>query len=196
MSIETVHAALTSDYISNLIKFKARQLLRRPEFHGMELEEVQQEISLHVAQKAHLFDPKRGYAESFITVVVDTAAAMMCRSRGQLKRGPGLQVQSLEGSVLLNEGEETSLLDQLVEDDLHRHHGGQCVPGEHQQDARIDLADALERLSPHLRQIAQLLMNDGCEASIARDLRTSRRQVRKAIDEIREHFQQSGLAEI
>ena len=196
MSSEAVHAALTSDCISNLINFKARQLLRRPEFHGVELEEVQQELTLHVAQKAHLFDPKRGHVVAFITVVVDTAAAIMCRSRGQLKRGAGLQVQSLEGSALLNEGEEMSLLDRLVEDDLHRHHGGQGNPDRRQQDARIDLADALERLSPHLRQVAQLLMNDGCETSIARDLRMSRRQVRKAIDELRGHFRQSGLAEI
>jgi RNA polymerase sigma factor (sigma-70 family) len=184
MSIETVHAALTSDCISNLIKFKARHLLRRPEFHGVELEEVQQELALHVAQKAHLFDPKRGHVVAFIRVVVDTAAAIMCRSRRRLKRGPGLRVQSLEGSALLNEGEEMSLLDRLVEDDLHRHHGGQGSPDPRQQDARIDLADALERLSPRLRQVAQLLMNDGCEASIARDLRMSRRQVRKAIKEL------------
>ncbi len=196
MSIEAVHAALTSDCISNLITFKARQLLRRPEFHGVELEDVQQEIRLHVAQKAHLFDPKRGHDVGFITVVVETAAAIMCRSRGQLKRGAGLRVQSLEGSVLLNEGEEISLLDQLVEDDIHRHHGGQGAPDPRQQDARIDMAEVLVRLSPHLRQVAQLLMNDGCEASIARDLRMSRRQVRKAIDELRGHFRQSSPAEI
>ena len=193
MSIEKVHAALTSDCISNLIKFKARQLLRRPEFHGVELEEVQQELALHVVQKAHLFDPKRGHVVAFITVVVDTAAAIMCRSRGQLKRGAGLRVQSLEGSALLNEGDETSLLDLLVENDLHRHHGGQ---GSDDPRRQIDLADALDRLSPLLRQVAQLFMKDGCEASIARDLGMSRRQIRKAIDELRGHFRQSGPAEI
>ena len=193
MSIETVHAALTSEYITDLIKFKALELLRRPEFHGVELEEVQQELALHVAQKAHLFDPKRGYAESFITVVVDTAAAIMCRSRSRLKRGAGLQPQSLEGSALLNEGEETSLLDLLVEDDLHRHHGGR---GSADPCERVDLADALEHLPPLLRRVAQLFMNDGCEASIARDMGMSRRQVRKAIDELRGHFRQSDLSEI
>jgi len=192
MSIETVHAALTSDCISNLIKFKARQLRRRPEFHGVDLEEVQQELTLHVARKARLFDPRRGHVVAFITVVVDTAAAIMCRSRGQLKRGPGLQVQSLEGSALVNEGAEMSLLDRLVEDDLHRHHGGR---GSADPCERVDLADALEHLPPLLRRIAQLFMNDGCEASIARDLRMSRRQVHKAIGELRGHLRQLGLAE-
>jgi FixJ family two-component response regulator len=120
----------------------------------------------------------------------------MCRSRGQLKRGGGLQIQSLEGSALLNEGEEISLLDLLEESDLHRHRGGQGVPDQRRQVARIDLGDTLEHLSPRLRQIAHLFMNDGCEASIARDLRMSRRQVRKGIDELRGHFRQSDLAEI
>jgi len=196
MSIESVYAALTTDCASSFIRTKARQLKRRPEFHGVELEEVQQELALYVTQRAHLFDPQRGHVIAFIRVTANSAAAMMCRSRGRLKRGPGYQVQSLEGSALVNEGEEISLLDRLVEDDLHRHHGGQGNPDPSQLDARIDLADALDRLSPHLRQVAQRLMDGGCEASIARDLRMSRRQVRKAIDELRGHFRQFGLTEI
>ncbi len=185
MSIETVHAALTTDCITNLIKFKARHLLRRPEFHGVEMEEVQQELALHVAQRAHLFDPRRGHVVAFITVVVDTAAAIMCRSRGRLKRGAGVLPQSLEGSMLLNEGRKMPLMDLLLEDDLRRRYGGQASSDPRE---RVDLADGLAHLSPVLRQIAQLLMNDGGETSIARDLGMSRRQVRKAIDELRGHF--------
>ena len=189
MSIETVHAALTTDCITTLLKFKARQLRRRPEFRGAEMEELQQELALHVAQRAHLFDPKRGHVVAFITVVVDTAAAIMCRDRLRLKRGSGVQPQSLEGSMLLNEGQKVSLLELLLEDDLRRHQGGQASADPCE---RVDLADAIESLPPLLSQIAKLFMADGCEATIARDLGISRRQVRKAIDELREHFRHSA----
>jgi DNA-directed RNA polymerase specialized sigma24 family protein len=196
MGVHPIHAALTTKCISNYIARKARQLLRRPEFHGVEIEEIEQDLALRVAQQAHLYDPNRSHDIGFIMVVVETGAAIMCRGRGRLKQGAELDILSLEGSRVESDEEEVSLLDRLVEEDRHRRHGGRGGSDPRQEDARIDFADALQQLSPCHRQVAKLLMNGGYEASIARDLGISRRQAGKAIEEIREHLRQLDLTEI
>ncbi|MBL7132883.1 MAG: hypothetical protein ISS78_02180 [Phycisphaerae bacterium] len=193
MEAHPVHATLTSDYVSKLLKTKARQLRRRPEFWRMPVPDIQQELALHIVQRAHLFDPARGTVMAFIVTVVDSAAAIMCRDRKRLKRAAGLNLQSLEGSALLDEGEEKSLLDVLVDDDLRRRQATYQEPDEDQCIASVDMTETLRHLSPVFREIARLLMDGATEASVARELGISRRRVRKAMAELRERFQQMGF---
>jgi len=196
MSIETVHAALTSEYVQNLIKIKAKQLRRRPEFKGADQEELQQDLALHVIQKAPLFDPGRGAVNTFIAVVVETAAGMMCRARRRLKRGRSLRVQSLEGTTLRGpDGEDASLAEVLLESDLRRRCGGEGIPDFDRRLMAADLASVLAGLAPHLQRVARLMMDGLREAAISRRLGVSRRQVRNAIDEIRSRFKKTGLGD-
>jgi RNA polymerase sigma factor (sigma-70 family) len=193
MEAHPVHAALTSDYVSKLLKTKARQLRRRPEFWRADLQDIQQELVLHVVQRAHLFDPARGGVNTFIATVVESAAAMLCRDRKRLKRAAGLNLQSLEGSTLQDEGEEKTLLDVLVDDDLRRRQASYGASDEERCDASADTAEVLSRLSSPLRKVARLQMAGENEVSIARTLGISRRQARKAIEKICEHFRQADL---
>jgi len=53
---------------------------------------------------------------------------------------------------------------------------------------------AMEGLAPRQREIAKRL-GEAAEASVAREMGTSRRQVRKAVLAIREHFRRAGLGQ-
>jgi hypothetical protein len=194
METHPVHAALTSDHVTAWLKAKARHLRRRPELGRMPVQDIQQELALHILQKAHLFDPARGSPAAFIKTILESAAAMMCRDRKRLKRAAGLDLQSLEGSTLLDEGDEKMLLDVLVDDDLRRRHGGYGASEEERRDASSDALGTFEQLPARLRGIARLLMDGENEAAVARRLSISRRQVRKAKVEIEEHLRQAGLA--
>jgi len=196
MSTHPVHAALSSDYVKTLIRLKARQLRRRPEFCRTPVNDIEQELVLHVLQQAHLYDAARGAVNTFVTTVVESSVAMMCRDRNRLKRGARLNLQSLERSTLLDEGEEKTLLDVVTDEDLHRRHGSHVAGDEERSDVSADTAAVLSRLAPDPREIAHLLMAGAREATIARALGISRRRVRSAVAAIRRHLQDAGLAEI
>jgi DNA-directed RNA polymerase specialized sigma24 family protein len=195
MSIQAVRAAVTSGYVKDLIKIKSRQLLRRPEFKGVDAEEIRQELALHVLEQAHLFDPLRGAVVTFIAQVVDSSGAMMCRGRRRIKRGASIQPQSLEGSTILEEGEEKSLLEMLLEGDLHRHHGGDAMDDIDRCQMMEDLSGVLGQLAPDLRRVAGMIMDGASEVAISRQLGISRRQVHKAIAGIREQFENAGMGD-
>ena len=194
MEPHPVHAALTTEYVRTLLRIKARQLRRRPEFWRTPVQDIRQELVLRVVQRAHLFDPDRGSVNTFVATVVKSAAAMMCRDRKRRKRAAGLNLQSLDGSTLKDDGEERTLLDVLVDDDLRRRHGGYGASEKERRDASSDTLRTLDRLPARLRRIARLWMDGENEVSIARNLGISRRQVRKATAEIEERFRQAGVA--
>ena len=193
MPTHPVHAALSSDYVKTLIRLKARQLRRRSEFCRTPVKDIEQELVLHVLQQAHLYDAARGAVNTFVATVVKSAAAMMCRDRRRLKRAAGLNLRSLEGSTLLDEGEEKTLADVIIDDDLRRRHAGYMASDEDRACASADTSVALSGLSSSLRAVARLLMEGAKEASVATRLGISRRQARKAIEKIREHFLRAGL---
>jgi len=196
MPQDPVREALTTEYVQKLLKIKAKQLRRRPEFRGVDQEELQQDLALHVLQKAHLFDPARGAVNTFIATVVETAAAMMCRARRRLKRGASLRPQSLEGTTLQGpDGDESSLAEALRESDLRRRYGGDVVSDFERALMAADVAHVLTGLVPDLRRVARLLMDGAREATISRRLGMSRRRVRKATDEIWRRLGEAGLGD-
>jgi RNA polymerase sigma factor (sigma-70 family) len=196
MGVHPVHAALSTEYVQTLIRIKARQLIRHPGFSRSDQEDLEQELRGHVLKQAHHFDPSLVCVNTFIARVVDSAVAMILRDRRRKKRAAGHRLQSLEGTTLLNEGEEKTLLDVLVDEDLHRRHGVHGAGDEERGDVSADTAAVLSRLAPDPREIAHLLMEGAREATIARALGISRRQVRSAVAAIRRHLKDAGLTEI
>jgi RNA polymerase sigma factor (sigma-70 family) len=196
MGVHPVHAAVTTPYVQKLIAVRARQVVRQPGFRRSDQADVEQELVVHILKEAHLFDPARSCARTFIAQVVDSAGAMILRDRRRKKQAAGHRLQSLEGTTLLNEGEEKTLLDVLVDEDLHRRHGSHVAGDEERSDVSADTAAVLSRLAPDPREIAHLLMAGAREATIARALGISRRQVRSAVAAIRRHLKDAGLAEI
>ena len=193
MSTHPVHAALSSDYVKTLIRLKAGQLRRRSEFCRTPAKDIEQELVLHVLQEAHLYDAARSAVNTFVTMVVKSAATMMCRDRNRLKRGARLSIQSLEGSTLLDEGEEKTLLDVVTDDDLRRRHAGYAATDEAKANVSSDVAAVVSTLPSGLHAVARLLLEGATEVPVAHRLGISRRQARKTIDEIREHFRKAGL---
>jgi len=124
MSTAAVHAALASGYVQKMIKVKACQLRRRPEFARTDLKDIQQELVTHILKRAPQFNPVRGAPTTFIAAVIGTAVPMMCRDRRRFKRAGAVRNTSLDACVLEQDGEEeveVSLADQLSEPDRLRH---------------------------------------------------------------------------
>jgi RNA polymerase sigma factor (sigma-70 family) len=178
-----------------LISIKARQLVRKPGFSRSDQPDVAQELVTHILKAAHLFDPARGSVRTFIARVVDSAVAMILRDRRRLKRAAGFRVLSLADPAFSGTDRESTLAETIEEADLRRRCGGACRRDDEDRVRTIDLAQILAGLPPHLQEMAVWLKEES-EAAVAHNLGLSRRQVRKAVAQIREAFDAAGLAEI
>ncbi len=196
MSTAAVHAALGSGYVQKMIKVKACQLRRRPEFARTDLKDIQQELVTHILKRAPQFNPVRGAPTTFIAAVIGTAVPMMCRDRRRFKRAGAVRNASLDACVLEQDGEEeveVSLADRLSEPDRLRHRCADHCPEQQRRDLATAVAAATERMPSQVREVCRRLMDGGTESSVARDLGISRCQVRQAMDLVRNELRRAGL---
>ena len=191
---DAVRSALCTQYIKTLLKTKSYQLSRQPRFRDWEQPDLEQDLLAHVLKQAHHFDASRGSVNTFIDRVVETAAAMLVRDRGRIKRAAGYRAISLERTHISGNQRQMTLSQIVSENDLRRRCGGVVRDGQQDAGLSADVADAMAGLTRRQREIAKRLV-EATEASVARDMGISRRQVRNAVSSIREHFRQAGLAQ-
>jgi len=193
---DPVRLALSTPFIQKLLKTKSMQLSRQPRFRAAEQPDLRQDLLVFVLRQAHRFDPSRASAQTFIARVVDSAFATMVRARRRLKRARGFEAASIENTVVGRNrtGQSIRLSGAIQEKDLRRRYGGRTSEDPRRTDLALDVEAAMAGLSPEHRRVA-LGLCDAAPAAVARQLGISRRQVRNAIDAIREHFENAGLRE-
>ena len=190
MGSHPIHVALTTEYVRKLILLQARRISRSPGFRPSQRQDIEQELATRVLEQAHLFDPARATAHTFIAQIVASTASNLRRGQCRKKRLIEHEAVSLDSRVYLERGEALTLGDIIDEEDLCRRHGGCSERGTEAPDEEI--AAALASLPPRLQAIAARLA-DGTESSVASALGLSRRQIRKAVAALREHFESRGL---
>lgn len=176
-------------YAKSLIRFKAKQLSRKPGFSRSDQEDLEQELTLHLLRHAVDFDPERGSLNTFVSRVIDSAVAMILRDRNRLKRAAGHRVRSLDIPRIVADS-VTTLGAGLTPDDAHRRLG--TVPDADVKERLVTLAAARASLPAGLQRVCDLLAS-GSEAAAARELNVSRRKIRNAKEQIKRHFDSAGL---
>lgn len=186
---------LFNDYARTLIRVKARQLVRRPEFTACEVEDLEQELSLHILTRLDRFDPSRGSINTYFARVVDTAIAMLIRERGRIKRngGAGVEIESLEKMVDQPDGAPTSLGGNLSDADAGHRYQTSHVSDLERSDLRMDVQSVMEELPPELRRMCEQLQRQD-KSDVRRISGLSRRKFEAAISLIRDQFSKSGLS--
>jgi len=194
MGTDPVRSALTTEYVQTLLRIKARQLLRRSEFRRSDPVDIEHDLVEHVLRQADNFDPTRSAVNTFITRVVETAAAMLVRHRGRMKRAAEYRTFSLERTHVHGDQRQMTLGQVIGESDLRRRCGGEPHNDRQEAELSADVARAMTGLTGRQREIAGRLAKSN-EAAVAREMGISRRQVRNAVVAIRDHFRRAGLDE-
>jgi len=196
MGTHPVHQALTTDYVQTLIRTKARQVSRYWEFRRCDPDDIEQDLIAYVLKQAHHFDPARASVKTFIDRVIGSAIAMMLRDRGRLKRAAGLRAISLDSTFVdrCRSDLPLALRDIVQEADLPSRRGTEVRDHRERIDLAADIAHAMEGLTAQQLEVVHRLVG-ASEAAVARGLGTSRRQVRKAVEAIRQRLQDAGLAD-
>lgn len=192
MGASPVRSDVLTAYARILIQRKARQLCRKPGFSRSDQEDLVQELTLRLLQKADCYDPERGASiDTFADRVINSAVRMILRDRRRIKRAAGLTASSLEGTAIELDGKPMRLVDSISSEDSQRRTLKE--PGELTSRDIAELAQLVESLPPDLREIAQRILHGGTVASIAREKRESRRQIYNAIRRAKAYFQEAGF---
>lgn len=181
-------------FASQLIRQKARQLVRHPGFSKSEREDIEQELRIELVQKYHCFDPDRARETTFIARVVENKVISLIRGRVAEKRDFRRAGRSLNETVGDAEGGQVERAQTLTASAARAHTGQAPRSDAEQAQLRCDMAEVLTALPDDLRQLAELLQVMS-EFAASRVLGKSRRQVANDVARLRELFEGADLRE-
>ena len=193
MGVKPASCALLSAYARSHIRIKAKQICSKPGFSRSDEEDLMQDLTMHLLQKAGQYDPSRGAsADTFANRVIESQAKMILRARRRLKRGGGLKVQSLNEEQVSHSRRPMSLAHVVDGADRHRRLGGDAPDPISSFDSAEAVARVLKALPADVRPIAHRLQHTTV-AAIAKETGVSRRRVYDAVAQIRRQCEAFGL---
>jgi hypothetical protein len=182
---------LATDEVRALIRHKAARFRRTSRLRHVELEEVEQQLHLHLADSFARYEPERGPRIAFAQVVAHRHAISLARAaRAQCRNPDG--VVSLNVEVGGQDGERVEAASQLAETAHERRLSRRALSDCDHRDLIKDHHLVADRLTPRQRQIAALLMR-GTIADAARELQIPRTTLYADVATIRAHFEAAGM---
>lgn len=179
-------------FASQLIRQKARQLVRHPGFTKSEREDIEQELRIELIQKFRCFDPRRARETTFIARVLENKVISLIRARVAEKRDFRRDARSLNETVSDAEGGQVEQAQTLDASAARANTGQAARSAEEQAQLRFDMVELLKALPDDLRQLAELLQ-DMTEYAASRALGKSRRQIANDVARLRELFEDGDL---
>ena len=95
---------LTTGFAAHLIRQKAKQLIRRPEFAKSDQPDLEQELSLRVIEAFPKFDPEVAHWNAFVTTIVERNVASILEFETAEKRCSEEGIESLNTLVTDSDG--------------------------------------------------------------------------------------------
>lgn len=103
-------------YLLSQVRFRARSLSRNSLMHGMELEDIEQELMLDFLVRQRSFDPGKASWATFIDRVLTHKCASMIEGATAAKRGASVPRVSLEALLAGPDGGMHEPIDEAASD--------------------------------------------------------------------------------
>lgn len=175
----------------DIIRRKARKLMRRGGFSSSDLPDLEQDLSLHLLQRMPAFDPRRGDWTAFVAAVVTAWGTNLLRTRYAAKRDYRRTLPLF--ALTKPSAEENNTQEERPNEYAHEARlGQQRLSDQEQRELKMDVQQALQRLPEDLRPIAERLQHITI-AELARELGVPRTTLYESIERIRRRFQKIDL---
>ncbi|MEO5346873.1 MAG: hypothetical protein H7834_10915 [Magnetococcus sp. YQC-9] len=173
---EGIHA-----YAVGTVRHHAWRLAHSPGFLPEDLEDIEQEMMLHIHRQLPLHNPAKASMETFISRLIGNFTITLHRQT--MVGGIGeLQLVSLNEPVLNEYGDICELIADITADNsFWPHHE---AAWHESVENRLDAALVLKRLPPSIRRLALLYMMESV-SSVSRSGGVARQTVYEAISRIR-----------
>ena len=182
-------------YAAKLIRYKARQLVRRSEFSQSDQEDIEQEIVLDLLYRLPRYDPRRAQRNTFIARIIEHKVAALIDYRRAAKRDFLREGASLNRDIADGEGRTTDAIQTVDQETYLRRLGIPFRPQRDEVDLRLDLESALQRLPEDLRSLCEMLRSMSVQ-EIATAVGIPRPSVYDAIKRVKARLVEEGFEEI
>ncbi len=98
-------------YVVNQVRYHARSLIRHPAIHGMEVEDIEQELMLDVLSRTQAYDPEKASWRTFVDRILNHKIADLIEEAKAQKRGGGVRPLSLDAMLENTDGEDDEFPD-------------------------------------------------------------------------------------
>ena len=181
-------------YALACIKHKAYQLVGQAGLTADDLEDLEQELTIHLFERLPKFDSTRGAFSTFVDRVVDHKAADILDARFAARRDCRIFVGSIDDTVRLREGGEVPIMDLDLEDAVHVQRGISAPSPHAEAEFRINLERAMAALTPEQRDLCRRLLT-ATIAEISAATGVPRPTLYDRLRQIRVAFERAGLRE-
>ena len=176
-------------YSVRLIHIKVNQLIGKYGFNEADRDDLEQDLSIDLIQRMQHYDTSKSKTTTFAARVVKHRIATLVESRKAQCRDWRLKT-SLNSPIELD-GDECEVLDLVSSEGTVKRHSQE--PLEFQNtDLRLDLTDAIQKLSPELQDLC-LLLKTHTISEIVKQTGIPRSTIYCRLRDIREVFEKIGF---
>ena len=180
-------------FLSRLIRRKARQIARRAEFAPGDTDDIEQQLSFKVARQLGAYDRSKSDLHQFFVTVVERHAVNLIRDQNAQKRNPR-QVVSLSLVVDVKGEGPTELSATISQRDADARLARSTRHHESASDLRQDVNAAIDKLPPDARGICEQLKCNSI-TGVARELAIPRSTLYDMMARWRRTFEEEDLQE-
>lgn len=168
----------------------AQTLVDEGFYQEHDLDDVVQDLTLHLLEQADQYDPTRARWTTFVRTVVEHQAISMRRHRSAQCRSK--LVASLDVKVRDSDGQAVPLGTMISEEEYAEGKGHQHRDRFDEVDVSEDVQAMIENLSPEMQEVCELLKTQSVAAT-ARQLGIPRSTLLNRLQSLRDQFEDAGL---
>jgi RNA polymerase sigma factor (sigma-70 family) len=175
------------------IKAAASVFLRRSHSQrlNMDRDDLIQELTLHVIQKSHAYDPALGAWATFVNCIVKRKLSLIRRSFKSQRNRINVEATSLDEGKRSNSGTTLDYLNALEQASSPRKKSEEFRSETEIWERRVDVETVVQKLEPQQQIFCRQLIEHQTSVESCRSLGVSRSTYYRQLKEIREVFIES-----
>lgn len=180
------------EYAENLIGIEAQKLVGRAGITRSEIEDLRQDLRLHLWRRLPMFDPCRAKYETFVDRIVRHRAATIVEFRKAARRSHLRCQCSLNEGVTAPGGETIERASMVDEEAGRRRLGAANRSSREEADLALDVAAFVSSLPAALRDLC-LRLRSRSPTEVARELGIPRGSLYRTLRELRRRLEEAGF---
>lgn len=189
----TTHQPPIDEFVTRLVRRKARQLVGRAGFSASDVDDIEQELVLKLLRHRSAFNPAHSHWYAFVTTVIERHVATILRDKRMEKRD-STRLTSLQTIVHDPINGPSQLAATVGQRELDNRLGLQTRPEWDSQELTLDTASLLADLPPALREICERLKRVSISA-VAREMGVPRTTLCYQLRRLRIRFERADLGD-